>query len=73
SFKRDLIAARYVPRIQNALRELFSSDFEVEVVTQEELGDRKQPEKGDFLPGTEDYTFDRFVVGSSNKFAHAAA
>ena len=27
----------------------------------------------DFLPGTEDYTFERFVVGSSNKFAHAAA
>jgi chromosomal replication initiator protein len=26
-----------------------------------------------FLPGTEDYTFERFVVGSSNKFAHAAA
>ena len=26
-----------------------------------------------FLPGTEEYTFERFVVGSSNKFAHAAA
>ncbi|MBP3520895.1 MAG: chromosomal replication initiator protein DnaA, partial [Oscillospiraceae bacterium] len=26
-----------------------------------------------FLPGTEAYTFDTFVVGSSNKFAYAAA
>ena len=25
------------------------------------------------IPGTEEYTFERFVVGSSNKFAHAAA
>ena len=24
-------------------------------------------------PGTEEYTFERFVVGASNKFAHAAA
>lgn len=26
-----------------------------------------------FMPGTEEYTFERFVVGASNKFAHAAA
>ncbi|MBQ8469790.1 MAG: chromosomal replication initiator protein DnaA, partial [Clostridia bacterium] len=26
-----------------------------------------------FFPGTENYTFERFVVGNSNKFAHAAA
>ena len=25
------------------------------------------------MPGTEEYTFERFVVGASNKFAHAAA
>ena len=73
-FKRDIIATRYVPAIQNALRELFSADFEVVVLTEGELDQIPAArQKNDFFPGTEEYTFERFVVGSSNKFAHAAA
>ena len=73
-FKRDIIAARYVLPIQNALHELFSADFQVEVLTEGELNTfAAKPKPSIFLPGTEEYTFDRFVVGSSNKFAHAAA
>ncbi len=74
-FKRDIVATRYVPFIQKALRELFSSDFDVVVLTEDELDhfstDTKKQD--DFLPGTEEYTFERFVVGSSNKFAYSAA
>ena len=48
--------------------------MEVTVLTEGELDQYQQePEKNDFFPGTEEYTFERFVVGSSNKFAHAAA
>ena len=72
-FKRDIIATRYVHFIQKALYELFSADFDVIVLTEGELDNYQKPVKGNFLPGTEDYTFERFVVGSSNKFAHAAA
>lgn len=73
-FKRDIIATRYVSKIQTALRELFSCDMDVTVLTEGELDQYQQePEKNDFFPGTEEYTFERFVVGSSNKFAHAAA
>ena len=74
-FKRDIVAARYVPFIQKALRELFSADFDVTVLTEDELDtfDSQDAKQDDFLPGTEEYTFERFVVGSSNKFAHAAA
>ena len=73
-FKRDIIASRYVTKIQAALRELFSLDMEVTILTEDELTQYQHPpEKNDFFPGTEDYTFERFVVGSSNKFAHAAA
>ncbi|NBI67053.1 chromosomal replication initiator protein DnaA [Pseudoflavonifractor sp. 60] len=73
-FKRDIIAARYIAPIQSALHELFSANFQVTVLTEGERELMKKPAKqGSFLPGTEEYTFDRFVVGSSNKFAHAAA
>lgn len=75
SFKRDIIASRYVPAIQKALKELFSADFAVTVLTEEERKSCEKPQekRANFLPGTEEYTFERFVVGSSNKFAHAAA
>lgn len=72
-WKRDIIQSRYISAIQNALRELFSSEFTVVVLTENELDRYHSPKKQDFMPGTEEYTFDRFVVGSSNKFAHAAA
>ncbi len=70
-FKRDIIVSRYTPMIRKALHELFSADMEVKVMTLEEMQDSKPV--SDFLPGTEEYTFDRFVVGNSNKFAQAAS
>ena len=77
SFKRDMIADRYTPAIQKALHELFSSDFEVIVIGEEDKNTFVKPDRpaddSSFLPGTEEYTFERFVVGASNKFAHAAA
>ncbi|HWS43370.1 MAG TPA: chromosomal replication initiator protein DnaA [Pseudoflavonifractor sp.] len=74
NFKRDIIVSRYVPAIQKALHELFSAEFQVLVLGEGELEQfsAKAPDTS-FMPGTEEYTFDRFVVGSSNKFAHAAA
>ena len=73
-FKRGIISTRYIAAIQKALHELFSADFEVKVVDENyEKQDHSAKTDTSFLPGSEDYTFDRFVVGSSNKFAHAAA
>lgn len=74
NFKRDIIIKRYLPAVKKALHELFSSDFEVVVLGEGELEQfsTRTPDAS-FMPGTEEYTFDRFVVGSSNKFAHAAA
>ena len=71
-FKKDIISSRYVPAIQKALKELFSTDFDVVVLGEGEL-EGYESGRGDFLPGTEEYTFDTFVVGSSNKFAWSAA
>ena len=62
--KRDIIAARYIIPIQNALHELFSADFQVVVLTEDELNSYQEETKpSSFLPGTEEYTFERFVGG----------
>lgn len=76
NFKRDIIAGRYLTYIQKALYELFSCDFKVTVLGEGELEafqEKASPKPSSGLTGSEEYTFERFVVGNSNKFAHAAA
>lgn len=71
---RSVICQRYLPAVQAALKELLSADFEVMLIGEEEVSAYlAPPEEKSYLPGGTDYTFDNFVVGSSNKFAHAAA
>lgn len=73
-FKKEIVESRYLPDIKKALYDLFSADLDVVILSQEERGKyTKRDSASRFLPGTEDYTFERFVVGNSNKFAHAAA
>ena len=73
SFKRGVIEGRFLDTIRVALRELFSSDFDVRLVDKEQalLVTAKSPSYA--LTEEEEFTFERFVVGNSNKFAHAAA
>lgn len=74
-FKRNILRSRYVPAVEKALRDLFSFDLQAEVLDTEQAeryrSGKKEEEK--FLPGSEQYSFETFVVGSSNKFAYTAA
>ena len=67
-FKKEIIDERYLQTIKDALRDLFSADINVIVTT----GDAPTPITHNNYPEDE-YTFEQFIVGSSNKFAHAAA
>ena len=73
-FRRDIIRRRCTDYIQDALREIFNSDAKLLVFGDEELQARKRqggsPTSMDFNP---QFTFDNFVVGPSNRFAHSAA
>ncbi len=73
-FKRKIIDQRYKADVEKALSELFSQELSLKLVDEETAkrwtsGEMEKP----FMPGTEDYTFDKFVVGSSNRFAYNAA
>ena len=76
-FKRSIIVGRFGEEIKKVLSDLFACDFELVVLTDEELNEYKsgkaEKNKDDVLPEMAGYTFDRFIVGNSNKFAHAAA
>ena len=73
-FKRGFIRNKYLPVMHKALFELFSFDVDVELLLPEEKEQyearRAAPKGKDQFP---DYTFERFVVGSTNKFAFTAA
>ncbi|MGN0982124.1 MAG: chromosomal replication initiator protein DnaA [Candidatus Limivicinus sp.] len=73
-FKRDIITSRFGETIKAALSDLFSCDFDLLILSGDEINDFAIKKKVDSsLPEMAGYTFDRFIVGSSNKFAHAAA
>ena len=73
-FKRSIIISRFGDTIKAALSDLFSCDFDILVLAGEEINDFSIKKKAEnSLPEMEGYTFDRFIVGNSNKFAHAAA
>lgn len=73
-FKRDIIVSRFSDTIKNAMSEIFSTSFGLTVLTEDELGAYREKKKDDDpLPEMAGYTFDRFIVGNSNRFAHNAA
>ena len=80
-FKRGIIEQRFTGIITDALRDLFSCEFHLLVLAGDELEEylREKNNVGPMnpivnsLPEIAGYTFDRFIVGASNKFAHAAA
>jgi chromosomal replication initiator protein len=78
SFKQKIISTRYLDYIKKALKELFAADMGVTVLCEDELAERQEQaeenkENRNILIGSNDYTFDSFVVGSSNRFAYNAA
>ena len=74
NFKRDLIRQRFEKQICEALADLFSTEFELTILVGDEVEDYKENHPtDDELPEALAYTFDRFIVGKSNQYAHAAA
>jgi chromosomal replication initiator protein len=84
-FTRDWIEGHFLELIRAAVREVAGGDLRVELLVTEsaspEPGGRQAVPKNPSLVPTKTraegvhprYTFDSFVIGSSNRFAHAAA
>ena len=73
-FKRNIINSRFSESTKAVLSDLFACDFDLLVLAGDEVNDFELKKKSEnSLPEMDGYTFDNFIVGSSNKFAHAAA
>ena len=74
-FKKKTIEARFLSYIRDALRDLFSADFEIKILNDEQLSAYHgvAPDYPGDLNDSGAFTFETYVVGPSNKLAYAAA
>ena len=72
-FKKNVIESRFLPFIRDSLREIFSGDFDVKILSAEEAENYQSCVSDEPTSIYDSFTFDRFVVGKSNMMAHSAA
>src|SRR5690606_33559775 len=89
SFTKDILIARYATLIINAIKQTTSNKYEIKFVVPSEEGSyvvekgQQKSESTSTTPISSEklsstnlnpkYTFDTFVIGNSNRFAHAAS
>ena len=73
-FSQNVIMTRYADQVKDALREIFGADFDLQVLGDEEMTRRlsQSSARQDNSRGDQ-FTFDKFVVGPTNRIAYAAA
>lgn len=85
-FDRDWIENHYLEFIGETINQIYGFEAEVEIITESTENEPKKEnssnrvnnikdEKSDLFTGflSPNYTFDKFIVGPSNQFAHAAS
>ncbi|MCI9432616.1 MAG: chromosomal replication initiator protein DnaA [Oscillospiraceae bacterium] len=75
AFKRTNIQDRFLPSIKASLKDIFSSDMTVQLLDDEALSQRQNPQtqKTSSIMDSGEFTFETFVVGPSNQLACSAA
>jgi len=87
-FHRNIVVSKYLEAIRKAMAETLGFDVDIRIETDADIPKaqkkEEQTEASDedadlglesFIPSisiNEEYTFDNFIVGNSNRFAHAA-
>ena len=88
-FKKSIVEEKYLGLLKKAFESVLGFDVELKFSCEETLAQPLSKEEGSTTPvnaspvmtppntrsfgGEYEYTFDTFIVGSSNKFAHAAS
>ncbi len=73
-YKKKIIESNYMPVFKPIIREIMGIDMEIVIVAEDENGKIVPNEVPSADTSYEDsLTFDNFIVGTCNRFAHAAA
>jgi len=74
-FKKRYIESLYMAPIKESIRDIFSTDFEVSILDDAAFADLNggNTKKHSDRFTSDEFTFDTFVVGPSNKLAYAAS
>ena len=72
-FHRNLVLSLYKPLLTKAMENVFGKALELVVILPDEKDEKNERISRTDLDEDYEFTFDTFIVGSSNKFAHAAS
>lgn len=73
-FHKQTLNRCYLPLLNSAFNEIFGSGINIIFTTPDELNPGKDNKTDNLAIDHEyDFTFDTYIIGSSNKFAHAAS
>ena len=73
-FHRQTLNRCYIGLLTNAFNQIFGSGIDICLTIPEEIeGENDEARQNLAIDSEYDFTFDTYIVGSSNKFAHAAA
>ena len=72
-YRRDYITQRCASYVQDALKSIFNSDAKLIVFVDAELEAYQSKGKTNTMDFNPQFSFNSFVVGNSNRFAHGAA
>lgn len=70
---RQTLTHYYKDLLSEAFQQIFGQEIQIRICTPDEAGTEKQNDDTPAINDDYEFTFDTYIVGSSNKFAHAAS
>ncbi len=74
NYKKQIVESTYLDILKACLKQIMGLDIQIKIVLEDEHGKVVPQAEGDTEQSFESsFTFDNFIVGSTNRFAHAAS